>query len=150
MSQFAVIVGSRHRNYQEGIRVQNQPVNEGDQQMLRELLLFLSQHYGKNLVVASISCDMGIGWILKNLCRMSNVKFVEFLSWKTPNLDREEYEMIHLARHASLVEVGQEFHLFMSHARSSHMEDLLKRIKSKDKPFTLYNEENQIFDHGNY
>lgn len=132
-----VIVGPRHRGW-------SRSVNNGG--LIRSVLLERKEYYGSDLNVASISCDVGFGADLKAYCEEAGVKMIEFVIYFNGPREKEEYSQAYLARHAALVEIGNEFHLAVSNSRRSTVEDLVSRVKASGKPYFIYDEDNVLME----
>jgi len=95
--------------------------------------------------VCSIGSDSGIGAVVKATCATYGVPFFEFKVWFQGG-DQDSYISAYVARHASLIEVGDVFHIFVSDSRKSIIENLVERVKSSVHPYKLYGENGQVLE----
>lgn len=107
-------------------------------------------YYGDDLTVISISCDTSFGRDVKVYCEERGIKFIEFVVYFNGPREKDEYMAAYVARHASLLEIGDEFHIAVSQNRQALVEDLVQRVKSSQKPFALYSDKNEVIDGGGW
>ena len=95
--------------------------------------------------VCSIGTDSGIGAVVKASCTTFGVPFFEY-KVQFQGGSQEEYLSGYVARHAALLEVGDEFHIFVSGSRKSIIENLVERVKRSDCSYRLYNERGEVIE----
>lgn len=132
-----VIVGARHRGW-------SREVNH--QALIESIIAPRKEFYGQTLSVSSIGCDVGFGKATKEYCEEQGVKFFEFVVYFNGPRSKEEYTYAYLARHAALMEVGDEFHITVSQTRQSTVEDLVERVRASGKLYVLYDELNNVLE----
>lgn len=135
-----VIAGSRHRGWQEGIPHNLQEGSAADKELVRALLQRLQDAHGNQLLVLSVGCDTGFGRMVRNLAEEKQLSFAEVGMRINERVPREQYVLLWLARHAALVDIGQEYHIFVVDSRFSHIEDLVTRAEQSGCPTTIYSE----------
>ena len=132
-----VIVGARKRSEAE------------DEPLVNRLLDGLIKKYPM-LRIVSASCDRGVGKIVKSKCLPDNIgpkppaqfNFIE-IHVRPYLVDSEftaaEFADIFTARNAMLVELGEEFHLFVEEdGPRGMMLDLYNRVRSRNLPYAIY------------
>lgn len=136
-----VIVGARHRGWKRS--VDNlaiiKGVIEGRQKQLGA--------HAHELNVASMSCDAGFGKDLRIYCEEEGIKFCEFVVYFNGPRERDEYNRAYRARHAALVEIGDEFFIAVLNSRKSTVEDLVDRVRNSGKTYVLYDDGNNIIEY---
>lgn len=114
--------------------------------MMEEMLRTFRQRYPSGFCVLAMGCDCGFGRMVKEVCDESGVGMMEVLVQFNRHLPRAQYELLHLSRHAALVDMGQEFHLFVTRKRISHIEDLVVRLRRSPLPYFVYDEANALVE----
>ncbi len=132
-----VIVGSRHRGWTQQID------HTG---LIQEIIDPRKAYYRDSLSVASIGCDIGFGKAIKEYCEENGVKFFEFVVYFNGPREKLEYKKAYQARHAALLDVGDEFHITVSKTRRSDVEDLVARVQMSGKTYVLYDEDNVVIE----
>ena len=128
-----VIIGGRERREGE------------DYKLVNDLLDSLKQQYPVLLIVTA-GCDRGVGKIINNRLMPKikggppEVNYVEYSMRPTVNRDLPKHEMscLFIARNASLIELGDEFHLFVEQRQMGVIEDLRQRCVIAGKPHAVY------------
>lgn len=131
-----VIVGARRRSEAE------------DEPLVYKILGEAIDKYPQ-LKVISTSCDRGVGKIIKNKCLPLGEKnpkpFFRFIEVTVriylldgEELTKSEFASIFIARNATLVELGDEFHLLVDGEPKGMMADLLQRVKQRGAPYAVY------------
>lgn len=140
-----VIVGARHRGWNAERSYQTQEATEQDTDAVDELLTKSAVEYG-DFIVLSLGCDIGFGRMVLTACEDRKIPFVEVRIKRTKKVPKEVYELLHIARHAALLELGEEFHLFVVGSRISNVEDFVQRLEiNEDKrPYYVYDEQGKI------
>lgn len=117
-----------------------------DQVVVNKLLDVLKEKYAGGLVVFTTGSDRGVGKIIKNRLMPKNqneqsgeIDFVD-LMMKIYLKDPSKADLIKIwrARNASLVEIGEEFHIFMDRDKRGNMADLLSRVTELGLPHSTY------------
>jgi len=136
-----VIVGARHRGWNSDRSYQTQEATEHDTKIVSELLTKIAVAHG-DFVVLSLGCDIGFGRMILTSCEDRKIPFVEVRIKRTRKVPKDIYELLHIARHAALLELGEEFHLFIAGSRVSNLEDFVQRLQDgKGKqPYYVYDE----------
>ena len=127
---FAVIVGDMSLDRPE------------HRQQVFELVDSLSHKYA-DLVIVSAGCDRGIGRFVRERCIKGkrDVGFVEYAVYPWASMSSVRLAQVYIAKNATLVEVGEEFHVFVAAGREhGHIQDLVERVKSAkhQPPLTIY------------
>jgi hypothetical protein len=137
-----VIVGARHRGWNAERSYQTQEATEKDTTIVSELLTKSAVAYGE-FIVLSLGCDFGFGRMVLASCEDRKIPFVEVRIKRSRKVPKDIYELLHIARHAALLELGEEFHLFIAGSRISNVEDFVQRLEiGKDtRPYYVYDEE---------
>src|ERR1700733_11519417 len=83
------------------------------------------------LLIVSSSCDKGVGMHVKGKCLKDKTafQFVEIHARIFADIPRAKLAQIHQARNAALVELGEEFHVFVDADRRGTFEDLIERVE---------------------
>ena len=116
-----------------------------DYKLVNELLDSLKRRYPVLLIVTT-GCDRGVGKIVNNrlMPKMKHGKpEINYLEWSFRiEVDRElpklETTSIFLSKNATLVEFGDEFHLFVEEKPIGVAEDLRQRCAELQKPHVIY------------
>src|ERR1035441_4303751 len=129
---FAVIVGDMSLD------------KPADRQRVFDLIDELQRKYA-DLVIVSAGCDRGIGRFVKERCIKGkrDVGFIEYAVYPWASMSSVRLAQVYIAKNATLVEVGEEFHVFVSAGREhGHIQDLVERVRSAkhQPPFTIYKE----------
>src|SRR5882724_8810779 len=116
-----------------------------DYVLVNALLDYLKKKYPVLLIVTT-GCDRGVGKIVNNRL-MPSAKHgkpeINYIEWSFRiEVDRElpklETTAVFLAKNATLVELGDEFHLFVEEKPIGVAEDLRQRCAELQKPHVLY------------
>jgi hypothetical protein len=132
-----VIVGSRHRGWTRQI---------DHISLIQAIIDPRKDYYREGLSVASIGCDIGFGKAVKEYCEENGIKFFEFVVYFNGPREKAEYTQAYQARHAALLDVGDEFHITVSKTRRSAVEDLVTRVQGSSKTYVLYDEDNTVLE----
>jgi hypothetical protein len=117
-----------------------------DIQLVGQLLDSLVVRYGDQLIIVTAGCDRGVGKLVKNRAMPQNkgaeqgeFAFIE-VSTRIFIQDASKSTLagIFIARNATLVELGEEFHLFLGRESKGAMQDLVERVERSGIPFALY------------
>ena len=127
---FAVIVGDMSLDRPE------------HRQRVFDLIDSLQRKYA-DLVVVSAGCDRGIGRFVRERCIKGkrDVGFVEYAVYPWASMSSVRLAQVYIAKNATLLEVGEEFHVFTVAGREhGHIQDLIERVKSAkhQPPLTIY------------
>jgi hypothetical protein len=133
-----VFVGPRHRGWAKA--------SVDNSSTIDTVLNPRKDYYKEDLNVVSISCDVGFGRDLKIYCEERGIKFLEFVVYFNGPRSKPEYSAAYHARHAALVEIGDEFHIITSKNRASNVEDIIERVKQLSKPYVVYNENGETIE----
>lgn len=129
-----VIVGARTRSEMLDTRLVNEIIDD------------CIARYGKLMIVTK-SCDKGVGKIVKHRCIDSKTQIVllEMMEvhlrhyiLKGKELPKTEFTQDFNALNATLVEIGDEFHLLTEEEPVGAMQDLLERVAEEHRPFAVY------------
>lgn len=96
----------------------------------------------RDLTIVSAACERGIGHIVRSRClkNKDNPEFgfveVDIKPWA--RLSKARLTQIYTARNATLLELGEEFHIFSTGWTQGHIADLIKRVKDKNLPLVIY------------
>ena len=128
-----VIVGDRSRT--------EMPIT----QLVNEILDDCKQRYSSLIVVVS-SCDKGVGKVVKsrNIDKHVLGKFefdmmtLELKHYLQKDRSRTDYTVHWIALNASLIELGDEFHILTEEYPKSSTADLLKRVRAEHRPYATY------------
>ncbi len=131
-----IIIGARKRS-----ELQDEP-------LVNKLVDTLIEKYPQ-LKVISTSCDRGVGKIIKNKCLPLGEKnpkaifrFIEISLriYLLPGeeLTKSEFAQAFMARNATLNELGDEFHIMVDGEPRGTMADLLRRVKERGAPYSIY------------
>jgi len=116
-----------------------------DYKLVNDLLDRLKKQY-PDLLIVTTGCDRGVGKIINNRL-MPKVKQgkpeINYLEWSFRiEVDRElpklETTAIFLSKNATLVEFGDEFHLFVEAKPIGVAEDLRRRCVELHRPHAVY------------
>lgn len=132
-----VLVGSRHRGW-------SRDVNHIG--LIETVLKPRQEYWQHELSVSSIGCDVGFGKAVKEYCEEFGIKFFEFVVYFNGPREKAEYTAAYSARHAALLDVGDEFHITVSNTRKSSVEDLVLRVQQSGKSYALYDEDNNVVE----
>lgn len=141
-----VIVGSRHRGWQDGLPALLQRGSQEDRETVDRMLAEFQRRYPLGFCVLSLGCDVGFGRMVKELCEARQVGMMETMVQFNPHLPKPFFELLHLSRHAALQDIGQEFHIFVTKARISNIEDLVGRLRNSQLPYYVYSETNEVVE----
>jgi hypothetical protein len=133
--KIVAIVGSRHRVPK---------VASDNIALISQILLPL---ISEPITVLSLGCDQGFGKDVKDFCNEQGISFAESIVWFNGPRSQAEFNHLFLSRNAAIAWAATEFHLVVSAKRNTHVEDLLARVKELGKPFTVYNEKNEIVEY---
>ncbi len=128
-----VLVGSRNRN------------ELVDTKLVNEIIDSCKEKYS-NLIIVVASCDKGVGRIVKSRCINPHTpgKFefdmieLQLRHYVQMDLPRTEYTSNWNALNATLIELGDEFHILTEEYPKGAMFDLLKRVKRNNRPYAVY------------
>jgi hypothetical protein len=140
------LVGSRHRGWQDGVAGVLQRGSPEDGAMVRHMLQEFRQRYPQGFYLLTIGCDAGFGRMVKEACEAEKVGLMEAITQFNSHMPKPHFELLHLARHAALLDVAQEFHIFVTRSRISNIEDLVSRLKGGRVPYFLYNERCEVVE----
>lgn len=118
---------------------------ELDTQAYRQLVLKivddLKSKY-RDLVIVSAACDKGIGHFVRERClgkkESPDVAFVEINIHVWVRLAKARLAQVYVSRNATLVELGDEFHIITHGEKVNHISDLAQRVRDKGLPLSLY------------
>lgn len=114
---------------------------------IRAILAASVAEYGPDFWVISLDLASSVGVELKNLCQEMNISVAEY----SVRLHRGmgscgSMGLFYRARHASLVDIGDVYHIFGSLKRAADIEDLVERLKKSEKPYAVYGLEGDIVE----
>ncbi len=118
-----VIVGARHGNNTSHDYI------EGLMKGIVERL--------KNVIFITMGCERGVGQSVRSVCLVETYRLLQFEVF-TKEVDAINCEVAFMARHHSLVNIGEEFHIFVSQSRQSNIEDLVDLVKQIEAPWKVY------------
>lgn len=125
----------------------NNAMNAPDQ--IRTLIEKRIAALGK-IVVFTIGCDVAIGMAVKVACAILKVPMIEFSVAAAHEVDHLLKEAAYIARHASLIAIGEEFHVYVSPSRFNSIEDLVADITTAKLPLRVYGNFGQILEQNNW
>jgi hypothetical protein len=137
-----VIAAARHR----GVGPHDGEALLRDETIVERIITEAVARYTQaGFFVLGLGADLGLNKAIAEVAGRCGISYVQILfsfCLRWPLLDQE---LLGMARHAALVELGTEFHLFVTRARASQIEDLLQRLEGiPSLPYTLYGEEGAI------
>lgn len=120
----------------------NREIDEVDDEPIVAKLLEALKHRYPTLEVSTGDTSRGVGKIVKNYCvaRQKEFKFVE-LPVKIYMQDSKTHDrMVYWkARNNALVEVGEEFHLFMADDKGwGNLYDMITKLNNANAHYSLY------------
>lgn len=119
-----------------------------DQYLINDIIDKLKEKYKESLHIYSAACDRGPGKYIKNRCmpkednvRYGEIDFTEIVLWscvRFPSKERVLFDFC--ARNATLLEIGEEFHILLRYDRYSAgpAYNLLKRVMQAHLPVSVY------------
>lgn len=132
-----VIVGARHRGWNPKRSYATQVASQADELFVRNMLDNFRKTYGEFAII-SIGCDITFGKMVQSTCEDAGVPFIEVRIKRTKHVPKAIYEILHIARHGALMELGEEFHVFVTNKRISNVEDLVQRLELNPRERRLY------------
>jgi hypothetical protein len=118
-----------------------------DFKLVNDLIDALKEKYPL-LWIVTASTDRGVGKLVINrllkYCKSAQdppeVTYTDFAVKirSIGTLPKGDYSRQYYARNASLVDIGEEFHLFMDQDDHGYMLDLLKRVREAGLPHSTY------------
>lgn len=121
-----VIVGARHRK------------DNTDADTLGKLFTQLTNKFGRNYIVATMGCDVGIGELIRSTCINRQIPWLEYACHFSPILNQLYHEVAIMTRHAALIEFGETFYAFAGSSLMTSVEDLVERVKAAGLPIRVY------------
>lgn len=105
----------------------------------------LKQKY-TDLIIVTSGCEKGIGRFVRERCvnNQRDVGFVEIAIYPWATMSSSRLAKVYLCKNASLLEIGEEFHIFAAGGpQHSYIRDLITRVQEAEhKPLlTIYEEE---------
>ena len=126
---FVVVVGELGRDTEE------------DNEQVLDLLEELKSQYS-DLTIVSAASKHGIGAFVKNRCMQNKENpefgFVEVNINVWTRMDKANLAKVFMCRNPSLVEIGEEFHIFTSGKVVGHIPDLICKVKEKGLPLIIH------------
>lgn len=96
--------------------------------------------------IISVSTDTQFGELLKVIATSRGFAMYE-LSVNVHNKGpRYLEELLYMSRHASLIELGKEFHVFVGRNRMNTIEDLADRVKQTGKKLVIYGYNGEVLE----
>ena len=135
---YLVFIGNRHLGY-------NRKHAEFCAIMIDKIISSYVERYNSLLNISSISCDTAFGKGIRDYCEEHGIKFAEFVVYFNGPRDKTEYEKAYKARHAALVDMGEEF-VVVNSSRQMTLLDLMYRVRLSKKPYTFYNDKGTIVE----
>jgi hypothetical protein len=132
-----VIVGARHLGWEDGIEARDQTGSPEAARIVQQILAGIWETHGPYAYVVSLSADLGFGRSVREATLRAGLGFAEVTIRTSDLVPKGERELLWLARHAALVEIGDEFHVFLSSGHSQ-MSDLIARLGQSNKPWKSY------------
>lgn len=133
----AVVIGSRHRSWKG---------KGAPDSFIGNLIQDRVKVHGGALTVTSLGCDMGFGKAVKVYCEEEGVKFFEFVVYFNGPRPRDEYASCYRARHAALLELGDEYYMFTTTEGQTHLDDLLDRVRASGKPYYMFDKDYNLIE----
>ncbi len=143
MPHNVILTASRHRGYITGKPHTEQAGKPQDREFLRKLLVDLDRKHS-DLLILSMGADMCFNRQVREECEALQLPYVEVQLRFNAYFPRTMYELFYLARHAALLDLGQELHVFVGASRLTSIEDLIERGQQLGKQVTIYNEHNEV------
>lgn len=103
-----------------------------------EKLVLARQHDLQDMMVFSIGCDVGIGGMVKSCCLANKIPFAELSMHFSDQVTPAWREAGNMSRHAALVSIAEEVHVFVSDNRMSDIEDLIDLAERASLPLSVY------------
>lgn len=134
---FAVVVGDMSLD------------SEHDRERVFGLIEKLKTKYADLVIVSSLS-DRGVGKFVRDRCikqQKRDIAYVEIAVYPWANMPSSRMAQTYLCRNASLMEIGEEFHVFLGDGRDfGWVQDLLSRIKKAQHqpPCTVYEKDKEV------
>ena len=124
---YVVVVGSREWQGEQADAQVNQLLNE------------ISEKYSGAVIVTS-STDRGVGSIVQKRCLKDRERFqlVDIQIRVFAQLPRAKLAQVFFARNAALVEIGEEFHVFVDGNRKGAFEDLIEKLHAAEQQHPLF------------
>jgi hypothetical protein len=124
---FVVVVGSREWQ------------GETATQQVNALLDELKDKYS-GMVVISSSTDKGVGRIIRERCLRDKITFQFIDLWMRvfASLPKAKLAQVFFARNSALLDLGEEFHVFVDMNRRGTFEDLIERLETSEQKRPLY------------
>lgn len=126
---FVVIVGDIDRDSIE------------DKNQVLSLIERLKNTYS-DLIIISAACEKGIGKFVIDRCVQDknniDVGFVEYQVKPWIRLSAARLAHVYISRNPSLIEVGEEFHIYSSGKKQGYIADLISRLKKTNLPTMVY------------
>ncbi len=115
-------------------------VKDGDWEIVAKILA--SYDPSKQYIV-TCNGDTPMGLLIREQASARGFAVYEFpvQAWQLG--PKYLWEVLYMARHAAMVELGSDFHLFVAPSRFNTIEDLVGRVKQANKVLYLYGQEGE-------
>lgn len=120
----------------------------------------ITTKYGKDkYFIITLGCDTGFGYDLAQYCTFRNIRFVEVATrlcgvpyvgpdHRLPFATQEDVVKIFQARHATILELADEYYIRAAKStKRAVIDDLYTRVRVSDKPYWVYNSDNEVIEY---
>src|SRR5207302_8418188 len=105
-------------------------IQRKDKELLKRIVDALIGIYSRNMTMISVGCDDGIEFLVKEICKNKEIRFVEVsIHFHGERRSKQEYTQFYLARNATVMELADVFLLLPSKNKQSVSDDIVDRIK---------------------
>lgn len=109
-------------------------LTQKDNVLAEQLMTALQRQYAAMLAVVSIGCDRGIGKFVREYCIKHEIAFLEYrVKFEGENLPRWFFINGFRSRNPALVDIGDEFHVFVGPNRDGIVESIIPSAIDKVK-----------------
>jgi hypothetical protein len=140
-----------------GPRIQEDEDRETNRVLIENIISVLNRKYTEQgYYIVTFGCDEGFGRDVFWYCLNNKKKLLQLdtsmvnpfstKEHKVSFCNQSDFLKILKARYAAVMELCIEFHL-KSYYKGSLIDDLINRVKASDKPFHLYDFQNNLIEH---
>lgn len=145
-----VIAGARHRGWLKGRPVKEQIGSGEDREFLQSFIIRKMNEFSDDVLIVSMGADAGFGRGVRLVCGNVGAPFVEVKTAPSQKVPSHVFELLHMARHGALMDIGEEFHVFVLENRVANIEDLVQRLQlypGRNVPeYYIYDESRRVID----
>ena len=108
-------------------------------EVIQKVLSDLRNKYSDLMVITS-STDKGVGRIVQGICLKDKTSYslTDYNVRVYASISRVKLAQYYNARNATLLEIGEEFHVFVDQSRKGWFEDLVERVNALERRRPLY------------